>query len=900
MGCGIYNSGSGNVNVTGGTVSSTYEGIRNTKGGTVTFDGGTISVERSNTLAAQYTYGISTYGTVYVMSGSVSADNNTVGKWCYGIDNHNGTVEISGGNISAKATAGSWAAGICMWGNGTANSATLTITGGAIHGKSYAISGSGNTGAGGTVINVQGGTITSDTALVYHPQDGRISITGGTLTAPYGIQLCSGTGTIASIGGDTVITATGTDTREGKTGDGLIPDGAAVSIVNRNYPGGIPSITISGGTFTAAHQDAVLAYTWSSNTASEWTAAKEHLVITDGTFSSNPSAYVDEGYTAYPTVGASTYSVLPSGTSYNVTVDYNRGGSDSTTQTFGYGETFTVPAAPSLAGYRFTGWSGGYTAGQQVAVTGDIDLTAGWELIVYDDSGDDSPSGSTANTNQQNNDQQQNNTSSTETIEDIATPLSNTDSVAVNEETTTNADGSTTTTTDYLDGSKTEVTSKTTENADGSKTTTSTGTLTDANGAKTEVTQETTTKTNSDGSTTAKTTSTETKSDGTTTKTESETTTKTASDGAKTETTTATATSSDGTKTETKSETVTAADGSSKATSTEVATAASGKVTTTATETVTTVAGDVTETKDISDSTGSKGTTVTENGVTTSAEATITTAAVTEAKASNEAVTLPVSVTAAESASEAATVSVTLPATAAGTTKVEVPVTAVTASTVAYVKNADGELELMKDCIVTENGVALGIEGSSEIVIVDNAKDFDDMPEADWASEAVQFVASREIFGGTSESTFEPKAEMSRGMVAQVLFNFDRESEATGTAAFADTTGKWFDDAAGWASSIGVITGDNGEFKGENSVTRQDLATMLYRYAETKGYKIDGGTSLSAYGDADSVSEYAAKAMEWAVGNGLIGGTDVGLEPQANATREQVAAIMMRFCAKIK
>ena len=464
---------------------------------------------------------------------------------------------------------------------------------------------------------------------------------------------------------------------------------------------------------------------------------------------------------------------------------------------------------------------------------------------------------------------QQQNNNTLETIEDIETPLSNTDSVAVNTETTTNADGSKTTTTDYLDGSKSEVTSKTTANADGSKTTTSTGTLTDANGDKTEVTQETTTKTNSDGSTTAKTTSTETKSDGT--------------------------------KTETKSETVTATDGSSKATSTEVATAADGKVTTTETATVTTAAGDVKETKGVTDATGSKGTTVTENGVTTSAEATITAAAVTEAKASNEAVTLPVTVAAADSASEAATVSVTLPEATTGTTKVEVPVTEVKASTVAYVKNADGELELLKDCVITENGIALGVEGSkAEIVIVDNAKDFNDVSADSWSSDAVQFVASREIFNGVSASNFAPQTEMSRGMLAQVLFNFDRESEATGTAAFADASGKWFDDAANWASSLGVINGDNGQFKGDNSVTRQDLATMLYRYAQAKGYKTTGGAGLSAFGDANRVSSYASEAMLWAVGNGLIGGTDKGLEPTKGATREEVAAIMMRFCSKIK
>lgn len=167
----------------------------------------------------------------------------------------------------------------------------------------YGISGNGSKTTtqnnGGTVINITGGTITQSGvggAAIYHPQDGKLDISGNpVIKGDSGIQLCSGEGVIAQITGGT-IEATGTDQREGKTGDGLIPDGAALSIVNRNYPGGIPHMTVSGGVFKAASNNGVLAYTWSNNKAEEWPEATQYFTITGGSFSNDPSAYIASGY----------------------------------------------------------------------------------------------------------------------------------------------------------------------------------------------------------------------------------------------------------------------------------------------------------------------------------------------------------------------------------------------------------------------------------------------------------------------------------------------------------------------------------------------------------------------------------------------------------------------------
>ena len=210
-----------------------------------------------------------------------------------------GTVQVQGQlTMTGGSITGNFAAVTIM-----DPGATVNVSGGEISGTAYGIAGNGTAGWGGTTINITGGTIkqTADGGgAIYHPQDGTLSISGNpTIEGKSGIQLCAGEGVIANIDGGTV-TATGTDNRVSKTGDGFIPDGAAISVVNRSYPGGTPKMTISGGTFTSAQGSAVMAYSWSNETSvsSEWPEATEYFVIDGGEFSSDPSAYLANGYTA--------------------------------------------------------------------------------------------------------------------------------------------------------------------------------------------------------------------------------------------------------------------------------------------------------------------------------------------------------------------------------------------------------------------------------------------------------------------------------------------------------------------------------------------------------------------------------------------------------------------------
>lgn len=194
--------------------------------------------------------------------------------------------------------------GVVVWGDGTngvegCKTPKFTLNGKiTLENGGIALSTNGND-MSGAVITINKGSVISSTedGAIYLPS-GKLIMNGGTITAPTGIQICAGNANITSEFqlNDGTIIATGDDERSSKgTGDGLIPDGAAISVVNRNYPNGVPTITINGGNFSSAKNDAVLAYSWANGAASEWTDADKYVSISAGTFTSDPTAYVVAG-----------------------------------------------------------------------------------------------------------------------------------------------------------------------------------------------------------------------------------------------------------------------------------------------------------------------------------------------------------------------------------------------------------------------------------------------------------------------------------------------------------------------------------------------------------------------------------------------------------------------------
>lgn len=287
--------------------------------------------------------------------------------------------------------------------------------------------------------------------------------------------------------------------------------------------------------------------------------------------------------------------------------------------------------------------------------------------------------------------------------------------------------------------------------------------------------------------------------------------------------------------------------------------------------------GTVTETNKSAD--GSTGTMVTDkNGDITEVAASVSSNAAKEAAKDGSAVVLPVEVPAAKTTMDAPAVEVSVPKSA-GSVKVEIPVEKVTSGTVAVIVKADGTEEIVKTSIPTGDGIRLTVEGDVTVKIVDNAKDFTDT-QGHWAEASIDFATSHELFSGTSATTFTPDSAMTRAMLMTVLARFDGE----------DTTGGsvWYEKSMTWAKENGISDGSNPN----GNITREQLATMLWRYAGSPA----GDGALSSFKDSASVSSYAVEALRWAVGEGLISGTDTGmLAPQSNATRAQVATILKRF-----
>ena len=178
---------------------------------------------------------------------------------------------------------------------------------------------------------------------------------------------------------------------------------------------------------------------------------------------------------------------------------------------------------------------------------------------------------------------------------------------------------------------------------------------------------------------------------------------------------------------------------------------------------------------------------------------------------------------------------------------------------------------------------------------------FADVAESDWYYEAVQYAYSNGLLNGVSSSKFAPNNTLNRAMVATVLYRLAGEPAVSGTATFKDVeAGSWYSKAVAWAAENKIVTGytDN-TFKPTKSISRQEMAVMLARYAKLVGMDISQGADLSVYPDAGSVAAWAEEAIAWCVKNEIINGVKTGgkitLKPEGDATRAQFAKIIMCF-----
>lgn len=180
---------------------------------------------------------------------------------------------------------------------------------------------------------------------------------------------------------------------------------------------------------------------------------------------------------------------------------------------------------------------------------------------------------------------------------------------------------------------------------------------------------------------------------------------------------------------------------------------------------------------------------------------------------------------------------------------------------------------------------------------------FTDVTEGNWFYKAVVYVYEQKLMSGVSETEFAPQTSLTRAMLAQVLYNMENQPEATTTGAFTDVPDyQWYANAVNWAASENIVAGmGDGIFVPNSPVTREQMAAILYRYAQYKGYDTTKTADISDFTDGNKTSAWAVPAMQWAVGTGLISGQGDGiLAPNGTATRAEVAQILMNFCENIE
>lgn len=213
---------------------------------------------------------------------------------------------------------------------------------------------------------------------------------------------------------------------------------------------------------------------------------------------------------------------------------------------------------------------------------------------------------------------------------------------------------------------------------------------------------------------------------------------------------------------------------------------------------------------------------------------------------------------------------------------------------VAIATNADGVETVLKTSYLDGDAMTAVISEPCTIRVENRAASFGDVTDTSWFRNPVDFVTARGLFSGTSQSSFSPNQSMNRGMLATVLYRLAGEPTVSASSSFTDVSAdQYYTNAVTWAAQNGIVSGiDANRFSPSAAITREQLATILYRYADAPS----ASGSLDRFQDASKVSDYAVTAMQWAVKKGVISGRGNGtLDPKGTATRAEVAQMLMNF-----
>lgn len=188
-----------------------------------------------------------------------------------------------------------------------------------------------------------------------------------------------------------------------------------------------------------------------------------------------------------------------------------------------------------------------------------------------------------------------------------------------------------------------------------------------------------------------------------------------------------------------------------------------------------------------------------------------------------------------------------------------------------------------------------------EVEFTNGKLPFTDVRESDWFYEDVAFAYENGLFAGTSDTTFSPNASMTRAMLVTVLYRLEGQPAVNGRSGFSDVQyNGYYEDAVTWAADNGIVNGTStSTFSPNVNVTREQMAAILYRYAQYKKYNTAASSSLNSFSDHTSVSGYAEASLQWSVAEKLVNGSNGKLMPTGNASRAQVAAILHRFAENV-
>ena len=279
---------------------------------------------------------------------------------------------------------------------------------------------------------------------------------------------------------------------------------------------------------------------------------------------------------------------------------------------------------------------------------------------------------------------------------------------------------------------------------------------------------------------------------------------------------------------------------------------------------------------EVKDASGSIGTVKTDKNGQATAETTLSSKAVEDAKKNGEAVKAPVEVEASRDSNTAPTVKVELPKNA-GETAVEIPVSNVKPGTVAVLVHPDGTEEIVKNSLPTEDSIRLTMDGSATVKIMDNSKDFIDT-RAHWAKDAIDFVSARGLVNGMSDTIYAPNNSTTRAQLWTILAR-QNDADLTGGSI-------WYEKAQNWAKNKGVSDGANPNV----AINRAQMVTMLWRAMVQPA-----AASGASFADVPADSYYA-QAVAWAIENGITAGVGNGkFDPDAACTRGQIATFLYRY-----